>query len=516
MHVLSINPDGDYFKVALLSLKKKKIKISLIQEYKKDIVDLSQLKKEILDKTKGALGRLEIVSALSVDDIFIRNVKLPLKKRGAILKALPFQMETLLPFSKEDSTTISTIRKTKEGSSVRLYSYLNESMRSHLQEIKTLGFDPDYVSSVPVALHRFAEKFTETLDPFTIIHFGWEKSLVVSIEGGEVFYSVSIDSGFRDFIDAIKVDYPGLEEIDFAFIKREIGKGGVGEKGALNHVLEALKKGLRRVFEFLARKKGGRNENTILFSGYDEIMQQIVTNMEGFSYKNLPLKPDLEFDKEQITSYAIEIGLALDGLAKDEKKLQLRVGQFTSPALYQQFKKKMRLYIGLSVLCSSIAFFTFSAIFLKRQALARERFNKIVALDGSRISEYKNMQNRLISPVGCKEDVEALLKRFSSKKGEGLLLTAPPLVTECLQWVMPNIKPGVLVTHITYEMLQHPNLDDPKKPYQIAYKIAFTADSLAKADAFYKAILSSGGESIKESSIKGTEDVFEVVYHLKA
>lgn len=515
MHVLSINPDGDYFKVAVLSLQKKMVKINLIKEYKKDIVDLNQLKKEISQKADQLKGEMEVVSALSVDDIFIRNLHIPLKKKRAVLKALPFQMESLLPFSKDHSTTVYFIKKIKEGSLVKLYSYLNESMQVHLQEVKTLGFDPDYVSSVPMALYRFVEMFVGDTTSLTVIHFGWEKSFVVSIEGGEVSYSVSIDCGFKSFVDAIKEDFPDLEEIDFSFIKGEIENESSLENEALTEVLKFVQKGLKRVFEFLARKRGRGDENRITFTGYADIMREVVKNIENFSYKEVTPKPHLEFDKEEISSYAIEIGLALDCLEKDEKTLQLRVGKFISVKLFDRLKKKMKLYVGLSFICCFMAFLTVCAVYLKKQALVKDRFKRVVALGDGDMSLYRNMQKFIISPSDCKKDVNALLQKFKEQKGEGLLLTSPPLITECLQWVVPSITPGIAISRILYEILQYPNLDEPKKPYEIEFKITFAAKDKEEAERFYQSVLENGKQTIKESSIKGTGHDFEALYCLK-
>ena len=127
MYTLSIHPDGEYFKVALLSQRGRKMKIEFMKDLRKDIADLNQLKKKIDGVTKGKEGLLEVISALGPNEVFMRRLELPLKRRRSVLKALPFQLEKVLPFSQEYSTTMPIIKKKNNGSIVELYSFLNES-----------------------------------------------------------------------------------------------------------------------------------------------------------------------------------------------------------------------------------------------------------------------------------------------------------------------------------------------------------------------------------------------------
>ena len=254
MYVLGIHPDGDYFKVALLKSSGKKSRIIFLQEFKKDILDLNQLKRRLLKETRYKQENIEIVSALTPEEVFVKNLTFPFTKKSSVLKALPFQMEKILPFSE------AQIRAKKRESHVTLYTFFNETLQSHLQNIKTLGFDSDSVSTLAKGLLRFKTYFAGEVDVVTLLYFGWERSYLIFVVGDEIKHSLSVEVGFRMLIDAAREDYPSAQDIDFAFLKKEIVKfyNKEGNQANLKEVLLKMQRGFFRAFEYIKMTKEER------------------------------------------------------------------------------------------------------------------------------------------------------------------------------------------------------------------------------------------------------------------
>ncbi len=509
MYVLGIHPDGDYFKVAFVSNARNKSQIVFLQEFKKDILDLNHLKRRVLKESRYKSEAVVVVSALTPEEVFVKTLSFPFTRKSLVMKALPFQMEKLLPFSEEHVTTVAEIIPKKRESDVVLYTFFNETLQTHLQDIKTIGFESDRVSTVSGGLARFKSFFARDQKIATLLYLGWEKSYLVYVDETRVKYSLVVDVGFKMMIDAAREDHPEIEDIEFSFIKSEINRYFKKEIGAtaFRGVLEKFRKGLFRSFEYI-KKKEGLERLDVIHLGYNGISEEILIHMTEISTSSIEILPHLEFDRQQLRSYAIEIGLALDYSQKNEESLQFRTGEFASSKHMSRIKRKVKILLGLSVICSAVALAAVTTVFVKNESLIRDRFNYIVNLGGENPSQYKNIQKGIFFAGEFENEVNRFLETIKWHKQEGAFLNEPFLVSACLQEIKKEIHPKEVI----YELISYPTIENPKERYEAKLEVLFEAPSLEEAKKLSEKVFPKNRVSLESTKEK---NVYQMVFVFK-
>lgn len=502
MYILGISPDGEYFKVALIRLKRGKLSIVFLQEFQKDILDLDLLKKKIARESGCKV--VEVISALVCDDVLVRHIDLPLKSSSKIFKALPFQMESLLPFGEEAALTIPLIRKEKKGSKVVLYSVMKETLDKHILEMNEMGFDPDIVTCIPMALRRFAAWFVpETTSPL-IFHFGWENSHLVYVREGIVKKALTIKMGFKDIIDAIKMHYD-RDEIDFQFIKGEIIKNAEADprNRTLGSCIENFKKQIHRVMEFLIRKEEMPVTQEMLFTGYADVIRLIYPMVMDAPRPILEITPNLLFSRDNLALFAIEIGLGLDGLERDNNSLQFRLSEFTPKKEIGAFKKKSKLVTGLFTLCSALLFFALGLTYVEKQQELKKRFYQVVHLIHGNALDYPSMNQMFIRLDKADEELKKLTKKVQIKESEGIAFRE-------------EAKPFAL--YLDKILQKGDGLIDIQ---EIAYynndriEMKFTSKQEGGGEAFYEKMSQESPDMNKKTTFKREKDGFQLTLYVE-
>lgn len=312
MYILGLHPDGNQFRAALLNCQKGKSKIIFTKEFE----DPAFLKKSLLKEANYREKQLEVVTALSSDEVFIRNFEFPMSQRKKVLEALPFQIESVLPFSQEGSTLLPQFYARKQSTAVTLYSFRNETLKRHLEELQPIGIDPDLVICVPAALLRFAEVNVAAKN-LVVLHLCKDKAYMVTILQGSIVQSLSL-----------RHDH------------------------------------LSRALEPLAKR--------------GDIEGILLTGISKDTPLPLPLL-QIDGDPKTLC-YAIEIGLALERMKEAKNQLQFRVGSFVAKRQVARLKKRIGTYLALTTLSSLLAFATFFTIFLHKEREMQKRLAYVVAL----------------------------------------------------------------------------------------------------------------------------------------
>ncbi len=517
MYILSIHPDGDYFKVALLSQKGKKMKIEFINDLRKEITDLNQLKRKIDAATKLKDDSVEVVSALGPEEVFSRQLELPLKRKRAVMKALPFQLESVLPFSQEHSTTLCMIKKRSKASLVHLYSFLNETMDEHIQNVRTFGFTPDWVSTVPRGLRRFVETFGAISGSCMVFHFGWARSYLVTIVDGDEVFSTTISVGLKNFIDALKDDLATSEEISLGILEVEIEKSVRSKETdtEIGRILFEVQSQIYRNIEFLKRQGSFAESQGVVFTGYVEIVRKISNWVEMFPSKIIELVPHLEYETKEVSAYAIEIGLAIDCMERDDETLQLRVGRFVPKRLYTKVKKKMALVAALSCLTSVLALSAVISYHIKREVNLKERFMRIVQMSNADIERFAFLEKTFVGREEINRGIQELVKGLKNVKKENMLSAPPIQVHETFEWLYPHLIQGIELKKIHYELLSNPSIERPDIDYLIKYTLVFKPDTEETAQTFYDRLVESGANFIETDSLTREADEYTASFTIK-
>lgn len=143
MYALGIHIEGETLKVALLSKIKNKIHVEFTRSLPKGVKPF-----DILEGKSAT-----IVTGLEPLSMIRREVSLKLKNERAIIAALPFQVETLIPYPPEDTILIPRFYP----DNTVLFATTRNLLRTHLAQIHTCGIDPDVVSATGAALARWGQ-----------------------------------------------------------------------------------------------------------------------------------------------------------------------------------------------------------------------------------------------------------------------------------------------------------------------------------------------------------------------
>ncbi len=128
----------------------------------------------------------EICSGLGGHDLFVRSLSLPLKGKAKILKALPFQLESLLPFP-EGKPLVSV--QVQGGGFVTALATTEERFRAHLKECQQIGVEPSRVSCTPAALLRLSAFLAPEEERVVCIDVRRGEVSCVVVENGQILLS---------------------------------------------------------------------------------------------------------------------------------------------------------------------------------------------------------------------------------------------------------------------------------------------------------------------------------------
>ncbi len=479
------------------------MKIEFINDLRKEITDLNQLKRKIDAVTNNREVSFEVVSALGPEQVFSRQLELPLKRKGAVMKALPFQLESILPFSQEYSTTLCMIKKMPKASKIHLYSFLNETMDEHIQNVKTFGFNPDWVSTVPRALRRFAETFGAQTDNYVLFHFGWARSYLMAVVQGDEVFSTTIPLGLKNLIDALKDNLTTAEEVSLEFLELEIERcaQNQGTDSEVGQILFEVQSQIYRSIEFL-RRQGSLGENKgVIFTGYTEIIKKISGWLELFPGECIDIVPHLEYETKEISAYAIEIGLALDCLQRDEETLQLRVGSFVPTRLFSKVKRKAAMVVALSCLSSVLALSAVVAYHIKREIGLKDRFARIVQLTNADIDKFPFLEKTFVGREEINQGIHELVKGLKTVKKENLLSHPPIQVYQTFEWIYPHLSQEMELRQVHYELVSYPTIENSDRDYLVKFTLIFTSNSEEVAQTFINKLLESGAKFIETSTM---------------
>lgn len=203
-YALGIHADGSHLKVALVSKLKSQISVDLTQMYEADV--------KLLDILETVLKGKKVISVTGLEptEMVRRDLQLKLKSKSALLAALPFQAESLIPYPAEDLVLVPYFYPEKEGSThVLLFATTKNYLTQHLHRAP---IDPDQVSSTGVALSRWGSwKFPEKTD-LCVMHQG---CCVVTSQGKiSLLQAYDSQERMRAFVNLKFPDIPIIAEED--------------------------------------------------------------------------------------------------------------------------------------------------------------------------------------------------------------------------------------------------------------------------------------------------------------
>jgi len=164
MYALGLHTQADQIKIALLHKTKTGVEIELLRTFDSDVKPLYALASILEGK------HVVVITGIGTQDLLVRETLLKLFSQEAILKALPFQVEALIPHPPEETIVQPFFEKEEEGTRLLLFATSQKLLDAHRGIYKKMGVEQEMVSSVPSALARFSAHFHQKREPQVICH----------------------------------------------------------------------------------------------------------------------------------------------------------------------------------------------------------------------------------------------------------------------------------------------------------------------------------------------------------
>ncbi len=435
-----------------------------------------------------------LASGIEGNQVLIRSVELPLKKRRMLDKTLPFQIETLTPFSFDEVIVKPVYQVGEKTTKATFFLVAKEILEKHVASLE--GADPAWVSCVPTALYRFACLIGNDREGYVIFHMGAKTTEIVSVTHGMVQQSTSINMGIEDFKSAYTKDHPEEKEFQRIHSIRKLTLSSISVKDypSLFHLLQEFQGEVDRAFCFLNHKQKGTKLGSFLFLGETDTTFQLETWIKGwntFSYEVLPIAGSRGYDAQTIKTYAIPIGLALDAIKQDKKSVQFRQGSYTARSVYKTMKKKIIQGISLCLACAAMIFAIGHAIYTQREKSFSKEIDQF-----AKIHRGKNpLLGEIPSNLTIEEKMQFVKDQTRLTENSQHYFSSPPLVADVLAFLSSQPKyqqeggKKILIDRVHYELLTHPSIQEPHQSYKVKVTVVFTAPDSNSAREFHDAIV---------------------------
>ncbi len=461
MHALGLYVDGETLRVALLSRKKQAVEVELLRSFPLHTAPGENVKPLYMLEAVLAGKKASVVSGLDAGDVLLREVDFKLRSKREVLSVLPFQVEPLIPYPLEEAILLPFFEKRDQGMRVTLLATTQTQLKHHLDQMGALQVDPDLVSCTPAALFRTARLVYPEYKALYLFHLGAQKSIFAVVLDGKLILSHTLNMGLQHF-----VDHP-----------------------------QGFQKELDRLLAF-AKKKLPALPEAFLLTGH------IPTSFQEL------FAPHTVLPTEKIDlSYALSIGLALEGLFQDEKTVQFRRGGFT-PAVHVK-KRTRQLGVGVA-LCLLLAV-----------AMGTSR---LWILEHRKAALHAALQERGYDEENLVEAVFNWESALGSKKRSFPYFPSVPKVSDVLAWLsthpqLISAEPGekIDIRQVRYQLVKYPKIGEKIEPYQAKVELEFTATSPRLARTFHDALMEGGGlvDARQEIAWKANQQTYYTSFFLK-
>jgi Tfp pilus assembly PilM family ATPase len=518
MFFLGVHADGMSLKLAKVHKENKKIII--------DFVRTAQISEE--EGVVNPLYSLEaafcknqkIITGLSPQEVFIRNLTLKLMDKRKILSTLPFQLDTLLPFREDEAVNVPIIDRdpSSQTSRVQVISTKKTSILNHIRKMHSYDFEPDILSTVPSALTRFFAHFCPTHHNAILFHIGATSSCAILISDNKLEHCYPFSFGTKILTEAITKDFPHLESDDAIEKAKNFDLELIvpAEHPNLYNSLFQLQRELDRIIAYFQSKPSLPEVKHFVITGnlfgFSKLKDLISSTMPS-TFEIISSFSCDSYDMQTLSSYAVPLGLAIDALALDGRSIQLRQKDFFSSQVQKKWLKTLSLCATAS-LCLSIGIFSILHTYsMKKQHHCLELSQKY--FPGSQASTLDMT-------------IQSIEKKKSHDLIPSTLSTSCYSVSDVLAWISTHpmlCRPLnssssselIDIKNIHYEMIKHPKLSGKTEQPLIKIELEFSSPSSRVARDFHDALVK--GDSIvdekKEITWNVKDSLFKTSFFVK-
>lgn len=476
MHKIGLHLNDSFVKLAKLCRNKNKI---VIEQLKTEFISENTAVKPLYFSKEE---NTHLISGLDAIEVLFRELELPTHEKRKILKLLPFQIESQLPYSLEEAIIglqLSLDPKEKKGKA-SLFSVRAPSLEAHIERHLKNGFQLDQVSCVPAALYRFVEFFFPDISQAILLHVEEQTSVALYLENKRIIFSHTFPIG--------------------------------GNRLSSQETLPQAQKELDRIFAFL-EKKIPESCSTLIMSGdfykHPTLQNLISSNLPSFLQLH-PFPSSPPHDPLTLQSYAIPIGFALEGLLQDGKSFSFCQGPFSTPFMNEKKKKKFLSFaVGALALASTVFFMGNIYLEQKKHQLIKG-FSFISPEAHSSIHTIEDLEKKL-SSLETQEQKE--------KKNYSIVLPVAN-VSETLAFLNshPAFSKDIEIIKIDYQLVKYPKASLPKAPYLAKIDIELFVQNNKSATIFYDKFCQNNPliNTKKEILWKENGSIYSLSFYLKS
>lgn len=434
MYSIGISLENEGIRVAVLKENKKQIEVESLHRFPLNPENVKRFYNLSVFHEKVPV---RISSALPGEAVFIRKIFLPLAKEADILKALPFQLESLLPFSSDRKPVVCvhTERLERELSAVWIFATSEECIEEHLSALNVRNIQLDALSCTPTALMRLAR---------------WQ---------------------FREESRVLAFDVREKSVCCTLFEKEHILLAQTLPYDRNSSVFEQ--------FLLFLKQKGACDEHVPWMLSGDESAAEWIQAV--FPQKRLA------FTDPRYAEFALSMGSGLDALALDAFRVDFCQQTLMQPLAWLRKKKQLILSSSGCVVAAALVFLFGSMILSKKERALKEAL-------ASHLPSIVNCNSR----EAIEETLVSWEGSLKEKKTPFALFPNVPKASDVLAYLSTHpaflnegglLKEGVEIQSVHYTLVKYPKIGDPSSPYVARVELTFSSKTPAIAREFHDALL---------------------------
>ncbi len=329
----------------------------------------------------------EIALILNNEDLFIRNLEIPVEKVETAFEIFENEIESLLPYTLEELQVLPSLIKFENNTAYFIgFAALNSLLESYTKIIIENGLSLRMLGVECIALASAIELLLEAdyLKKNVIqMDIGYSRTIINILEKGKLSFSRTINFGFKNLIDILKKylqEKSITEETIEEFVKKnlfQLLKGNINFSYKINNIENLQKEILEEFQYFLTEVK--RTLITLNYEYYSYILLSgegaLIQNINEYIEENLNIQTkfyEIQLGEDNISPWIILIGGFLHYIKSQKQKID-----FLNTPLGKTLKKgEIRLEVFLPpALITSVALIIFLisfviSILLERRQLA--------------------------------------------------------------------------------------------------------------------------------------------------
>lgn len=455
-----------------------------------------------------------LISAIEEKELLLRQIELPLIKKKDIDEALVFQVEPLLPYPSESAIlSYQELQRINDTSELLIFSVKKEAIERHLQFWHSHHIEPEKISTVPSALFAFGKTYLKEANNYLLIHLQHSALTIALIKEGKLWLAYTATDGLNRY----KTDNSQNSE----FPKK-------------------LKQEASKIIFALTKECSHIPLEGMVVTGEGCVSYEFIDHLkETFSLPLLMPHDDSEYPKEELLSYAVPIGLALEASLFSKNSLDLRQKEFSYPKPLKRFKQPLLFFCAaICILCLSFWFFSVQ-YFQDKETELKQNYVDLLSQIGRPYEDFEKLfaTKNHTSPLPLNElSREGLEIRLSFLQQE--LYASPdsfplfpnvPRVSDVLIWLgqyaaavasdEKEEKSGtrLQIENFSYSLIKHPQMTKKQEKYQVKIDLEFSSDKPKWAREFHDALIAPNDWIDPKGDIKwsSNRDRYKTSFYLK-